>query len=172
MDEVKTPGDNSGRRHETRDASIRSLTVFAVGLFVVLAMTLLAMRGVFDYFVRRQGLGPPASPLKEADVRTLPPAGQPRLQVTPAQDLKQYRETQDAVLNSYGWVDQKAGIVRIPIDRAMDLLLERGLPIRTSAQGRPQERIAARRASGGGLNRAAQERVTLAAASSKSRNPK
>jgi hypothetical protein len=33
-------------------------------------------------------------------------------------------------LSSYGWVDREAGIVRIPIDRAMDLLAERGLPAR------------------------------------------
>lgn len=33
-------------------------------------------------------------------------------------------------LHSYGWVDQKAGVVRIPIDRAMTLLLQRGLPAR------------------------------------------
>ena len=31
------------------------------------------------------------------------------------------------MLHSYGWVDQQAGIVRIPIDRAMTLLTERGL---------------------------------------------
>jgi hypothetical protein len=36
-------------------------------------------------------------------------------------------------LNSYGWVDQQAGIARIPIDRAMALLAQRGLPTRPQA---------------------------------------
>ena len=42
--------------------------------------------------------------------------------------LKQLRATEDAILTTYGWVDRKGGIVRIPIDRAIDLLAQRGLP--------------------------------------------
>ena len=40
---------------------------------------------------------------------------------------------EEQTLNSYGWVDQQAGVVRIPIDRAMDLLAQRGLPTRPQA---------------------------------------
>ena len=58
----------------------------------------------------------------------LPP--EPRLQVSAPKDLKQYKAAQEEILNSYGWVDQKAGIVRIPIDRAMDILVQKGLPVR------------------------------------------
>ena len=58
----------------------------------------------------------------------LPP--EPRLQVSAPTDLKQYKAAQEGILNSYGWVDQQAGIVRIPIDRAMDILLQEGLPVR------------------------------------------
>jgi hypothetical protein len=32
------------------------------------------------------------------------------------------------VLNSYGWVDQPKGIVRIPVAQAIDILAKRGLP--------------------------------------------
>src|SRR5438552_15747466 len=49
-------------------------------------------------------------------------------QVAPDAALKQLRATEDAALTTYGWVDRKNGIVHIPIDRAMDLLLQRGLP--------------------------------------------
>jgi hypothetical protein len=44
------------------------------------------------------------------------------------QDLKRLRDSEDATLGSYGWVDRKAGTVRIPIDRAMDLVAKRGVP--------------------------------------------
>ncbi len=44
--------------------------------------------------------------------------------------LKAYQATEETTLTTYGWVDQNAGTVRIPIDRAKDLLLERGLPVR------------------------------------------
>ena len=118
-----------GRGHETRDASMRNVIAFGVALLVLIVVGLLVSEGVLHYFEVRQSLGPPASPFES--VRTLPPA--PRLQVAPVEDLARYRAAQESTLNSYGWVDQKAGVVRIPIDRAMDLLLERGLPARARA---------------------------------------
>ena len=120
----------TGRRgHETRDVNIRRLLGFGAALIVLIMAGLLASEGVLHYFEVRQPLGPPASPFE--NVRTLPPA--PRLQVAPVEDLAHYQAAQASALNSYGWVDQKAGVVRIPIDRAMDLLLERGLPARARA---------------------------------------
>ena len=52
----------------------------------------------------------------------------PNLQTRPVQDFEAFRAREEGVLESYGWVDQKAGIVRIPIEEAMRLLVERGLP--------------------------------------------
>lgn len=40
------------------------------------------------------------------------------------------RASEDAKLNSHGWIDTERGIVRIPIERAMDLVAQRGLPAR------------------------------------------
>ena len=116
-----------GAKHETRDANIRNVVIFGAGLVVLTAFGLAVSAGVFHYFALHQALGPPASPFE--NVRELPPA--PRLQVTPVQDLEHYRAGQDQELTSYGWVDQKGGVVRIPIDRAMDLLIEKGLPVRS-----------------------------------------
>jgi hypothetical protein len=65
----------------------------------------------------------------------VPPA--PRLQVVPAQQLQQGRAAAEESLRSYGWVDKEAGIVRIPITRAMELLVERGLPSRDAQEKRP-----------------------------------
>jgi hypothetical protein len=50
------------------------------------------------------------------------------LEVKPGVDLKALRAAEDAELHSYGWIDRKNGTVRIPIERAMQLILERGLP--------------------------------------------
>ena len=44
--------------------------------------------------------------------------------------LKDFRAKEDAILTTYGWADQNAGLVRIPIDRAKELVLERGFPTR------------------------------------------
>ena len=48
-----------------------------------------------------------------------------------ATNLQRFRQSEDTVLTSYGWVDQNAGVVRIPIDRAKTLVLEKGFPVRT-----------------------------------------
>ena len=55
-----------------------------------------------------------------------PPA--PRLQTSPTRDLQEMRRAENARLQSYGWVDRTAGIVRLPIERAMEMVVEQGLP--------------------------------------------
>jgi len=114
------------RGHETSDANIRNLIIFGVGLSLLVIAGLLGGDAVLRFFIGHQELGPPASPFE--NVRTLPP--EPRLQVSAPRDLKVYKAEQNEILNNYGWVDQKDGIVRIPIDQAMDILLQKGLPVR------------------------------------------
>jgi len=130
--ENRPAGENTPKGHETVDANVRSVVWWGLGVFGLLASGVIISAIVFHYFVTHQSLGPPASPFE--NVRALPPS--PTLQVTPARDLRQYLDSQDAALNSYGWVDQKAGVVRIPIDHAMDLLLQKGLPFRSGAEGK------------------------------------
>jgi hypothetical protein len=130
MDEQAVNTENPRHRHETRDASIPAIVKFAVGLFLSIAASMVVARLVFNYFAAHQSLGPPASPFE--NTRELPPAGVPRLQVEAPQELHQYLKQENEVLHSYGWVDQKNGIVRIPINRAMDLLIQRGLPVQSA----------------------------------------
>jgi hypothetical protein len=61
------------------------------------------------------------------------PASVPSLLVREPVNLQKFRDEEDHLLTSYGWVDQNAGVVRLPIDRAKELLLERGLPARGEA---------------------------------------
>jgi hypothetical protein len=60
----------------------------------------------------------------------MPPGNFPTLQVSPPTDLEAFRAREEAELNSYGWVNRTAGVARIPIGVAMDLLLQKGLPVR------------------------------------------
>lgn len=130
MDEAKPQAGGMERRYETQDVSLHGMVYSGVGLAALVILGLLASWFVFKYYVQVQKLGPPASPFD--NTRTLPPA--PRLQVNPAEDLKVYRSEEDVKLNTYGWVDKGAGIVHIPIERAMELSLERGFPVRKGSE--------------------------------------
>lgn len=125
------PPAPGGRGYETRDVNVGFLALVVVGLFLI---TLVGM-GVSWWFETAEGKAfkaadQPPSPLADT-LPTQPP--EPRLQVTPATDLKKVRAEEDAALHSYAWIDPQSGLVRIPIDRAIDLLVERGLPARPQA---------------------------------------
>ena len=65
------------------------------------------------------------------------PASVPSLLVGEPMNLQKFREEEEHLLSSYGWVDQNVGMVRLPIDRAKALLLERGLRVREGAPAAP-----------------------------------
>jgi len=123
--------------YERRDANIRALISFGIGLAVLVVVVIFLMQWMFRFVSKEEPLGPPPTPFENA--RTLPP--QPRLQVEPHVDLKSYCEEQVNDLNSYGWVDQQAGVVHIPIDRAMDDLLKQSLPARPLGQPSEVENV-------------------------------
>jgi hypothetical protein len=74
-------------------------------------------------------------PLAASHEQRLPP--EPRLQTNPREDLLTLRQAEEQRLQSYGWVDKDAGIARIPIEEAMRLTLERGLPARPPDTRKP-----------------------------------
>jgi hypothetical protein len=103
----------------------RRLAWFGLGLLGLLAGSLLLVGWLFDALdVTPEGQGLRTAPVAEGPPR--PPA--PRLQAAPVQDMQDIRQAENARLQSYGWVDRPAGIARIPIDRALDLVAEQGLP--------------------------------------------
>ena len=127
------PTKNGSPKHEATDARLKAvvlLLALTAGLAVV---GLVSMWLLFDYTIDRQAREDrPPSPL--ADTRV--PFSGPRLQVSPVQDLKDMQAAEKQVLESYDWVDRDAGRVRIPIEKAMDLVLERGFPVKSSPGSR------------------------------------
>ena len=121
--------ENSKRGYEDSDVSMGRLFAFAGGVAGLVIFGVVASAVVFHFFVRHQPLEPPASPFENS--RPLPP--EPRLQTVAPQDMRRYRADQDGILSSYAWVDQDAHIVRIPIDRAMDILVKNGYPVRSGS---------------------------------------
>jgi len=114
--------------YEKRDVNVRGILQFGFWMAVVIVITLIGMKLMFNYFNRTMTLGPPAASF--VNNRQLPPS--PRLQVQPHQELKDYCAAQQKNVNGYGWVDQQSGVVRIPLDKAMDIVLAKGLPARSA----------------------------------------
>ncbi len=122
-------------KHETRDRNPRNVLIIAISATALLAISLIVSGIMFGKFSahrqiqQMQSLGILTAP-------TLAPLARfpkPNLQIDDDHaQMTSLLAAQNEKLNSYGWVDRSNGIVRIPIDRAMDLILERGLPTRTN----------------------------------------
>ena len=108
--------------HEHSDIHIRPAALFGAGLAAFLVVAMLFLAWLYGYFSQHQ---PPSSvdpsPLA-ATTPQQPP--EPRLQVSPAAHWREKQQADEQALNSYGWVDRPAGVVRIPIDRAIDLVAQ------------------------------------------------
>jgi hypothetical protein len=128
-DTAHASSSNATVHHEESDVDIRAIVGFGAALVVAAVLIHLLTYVLFRYFESREGRRvTPEYPLAAAQPNRVPP--EPRLQTDPREDLREMREQEDAVLESYGWVDKNAGVVRIPIDEAIKLTLERGLPAR------------------------------------------
>jgi hypothetical protein len=113
--------------HETKDLNVRGVVIFAAALLVVGILLHAGAAVLLSAYKRASDRGDqPPHPL--ARTPATPPA--PRLEVAPRAALDALRREEDALLQSYGWVDRSQGRVRIPIDRALELIEQRGLPVR------------------------------------------
>jgi hypothetical protein len=124
---------NGNQHYERRDATLRPLVLFLGGLALICAVVFVAMVGLFRLFEHTiaESRLPSGQLSPLAKERVLPE--EPRLQVNEPEDLAAYRRRQAHIYSSYGVVDASKGTFRIPVERAMQLLLQRGLP--ASADG-------------------------------------
>jgi hypothetical protein len=118
--------------------SYRGIVWFIVILTVTTLSSQLLMWGLFRFLdvqaVKNDAVPAPLSvPFNEpttVDGRVVPGTSvpMPTLLISEPANLKVFRDKEDEILATYGWMDKNAGTVRIPIDRAKDLLLQRGIP--------------------------------------------
>jgi len=119
-----------------REIDVRSIVIFLVAVAGATLVSAVLMWFLFRGLLAREVARDP-EPLAIVE-RTQPtPAPGPRLQVTPEKDMAALRAEERAALSGYAWVDRAAGRVRIPIERAMALIAERGLPPVTALPATP-----------------------------------
>lgn len=118
--------------YERTDVRLRPIAVLTLILVVASIVSFVAAVVMFDALESREAAADkPVSPLAEPN--PLPP--DPRLQQVPQLDLNAYERRNRERLESYQWIDRDGGVVRIPVERAMELLIERGItPVEPGSQ--------------------------------------
>lgn len=116
---------HDGRFGESFDdeVSVPGVVWSTVGLAVVCVIGMLITWGMQGYFAARADVAQP-SPIPEANESRLPEG--PLLQRAPEAELEAMRHEMAERLDGYGWVDKATGVAHIPIDEAMDLLVQQG----------------------------------------------
>ena len=112
----------NGAGHERTEVSVRLIVVSLAFLAVATAIVFVLVVGIFRYFYATSS----AEEATRLSQPVVPP--EPRIEVAPYEQLQQLRAKEDHVLNTYAWVDKQSGKVRVPIDKAIDLLAAKGLP--------------------------------------------
>jgi hypothetical protein len=138
-----------GGDYEHEDLSTRSVFWFLISMAIICVLMYFLLHGVFAVLNRydhaSQGPQHPLAPaVAEPNVRRATPYAktqaalektfpEPRLEEDERSQMRVFRLKEEQQLHTYGWVDEKAGVAHIPIERAMELVAERGLPVRAQA---------------------------------------
>jgi hypothetical protein len=134
---------------EQQDLTPRNILYFLLVLAISTIVCIFLLRGVYDFLDKREKASQPAvNPLVTnipEDTRHVAPRypqtvfPDPKLEEDERTQLNGIRTAEEQTLYSYGWVNEEQGVVRIPIERAMDLIVQRGLPVRPQSSGSQSE---------------------------------
>jgi hypothetical protein len=130
--------------YETSDLSVRAIVKFGIGfaIFITAAhLVMLTMFTVFQHDDKKAGDAPVAGPRVAV---SMPPIG-PQLEVSPSANWQEMHAAEQRILglppyseeSGYAWVHPDKGVARIPINRAKELALQRGFPVRAGATTQP-----------------------------------
>jgi hypothetical protein len=147
VDEYRDPADYTGADaqyfetppgagYEHTDASVWTITKFGLWLAVSALVVHVGLGFMYSMLIERStDLSEPRYPLaagREQPVPTVTP-----LQEDPRSDIYRFRLQEEAELTQYGWANQEAGQVRLPIAEAMRRVVEQGLPARAADPAQP-----------------------------------
>jgi hypothetical protein len=119
-----------GAKYEHTDIDAAIGYKFAIWLAASMLVSLAIVYGALWFFERRATRANQAAQQYPLAADFERPRPTPALQTQPFMDVYMLRQGENDRLTSYGWVDKDGGVARIPIDRAMEVILQRGLPVR------------------------------------------
>jgi len=148
--------DRSGHKagFEREDLGTRGVFGFMIGLVVVGIIIYFIIIGLYSFLDKyERSRMATASPLittngamsrvvtQEYMEQRFKDNGVPMLEVNERGQFRDFLMKQENQLNSYGWVDEKAGVAHIPIERAMELMVQRGLPVYSQGSSEANKKI-------------------------------
>jgi hypothetical protein len=133
---VSTQLQSKHNGHESSELPLKPFLWILAGLIATAVLTHLAL---ICYTTILASAGREFGRLYQIRPSQVPHYPAPALQADPQTDLQAYKFRAEQDLNSYGWIDQARGVVKIPITRAMKLILSRGFPVRPIPQNGPTE---------------------------------
>lgn len=123
-----------GSSYEHTDANVGAIVKFGLWLVITALVVHVGVGLMYKMLSARATVTTEQPyPLAGTMSEKLPP--EPRLQEQPARELVDFRAVEDKKLHGYGWVNKSTGQVRIPIEEAMRLTVERGLASRAPEPG-------------------------------------
>jgi hypothetical protein len=116
------------KNYERGEIEVKYLTRFVVGLSVSIVIAMILMYWLFIFFTNRRSTqdakdltGLAFAQSRNMDIQF--PG--PRLQVSARLDLQKLKSHEENILHRYAWIDRKSGIAQIPIERAMELMIQK-----------------------------------------------
>ena len=107
---------------------VRGIFGALVGLALLIAISFGAMI-TFSKVLKARSIARDPEPLPVAEANEPRPRPRAALQADPTADMVKFAKEEEAALTSYAWVDRTAGVVQIPVERALEIVAERGLPV-------------------------------------------
>jgi hypothetical protein len=133
--------NNGHAAYETEDFSVSAIIGSLVALGVIGIAVYFIVLGMYKFLDRYEAEHVSENPMVAAEPDTRKASDQkievtfpsPRLQKDDVKEMRDQLEAEENLLHRYSWVDEAGGTARIPIDRAIELTAERGLPVRQNA---------------------------------------
>lgn len=122
---------------EPTDVRARNVLLVGIALFATVAICFGVVAGIVLLTAKQPGS--PPSVLETVVVKD-----GPRLEVDPQGDRRDLQAQAEARIAAYGWVNRETGTARIPIDRAMALVNERGWPDKQESKSEQNQGAVAR----------------------------
>ena len=119
------PHHRSGPGYETTDADVPIIVRYGFVMYIVIGLTLILMWALHFFFEKTPFKLDREATAMEME-RNLPPT--PRLQINQSGDLHEFRAREEERLHGYGWVSKEAGVVHIPVEKAIEAVAAKGIP--------------------------------------------